>query len=430
MLTTLSHAAKRLELSLAGPLSPGVRRNMITELWVSIAYGIFYAAAVGFLPVVLRRMGATSDLLAIYTSQLFVGSALASLSIVVMRRRRTMSFIGACWLVGRALFLAAAFISQALWMVVLSGLFWLLEVFPGPGYTRVVQSMYPVSVRGKIMSTVRMGRVAAILLVTPLAGWALDHWGYRILFPVAGLAGMLSALLFLRLRVNEGPLPPRQTRTFSELRQIVQRDRRFSFYLFSFAIFGTGALLAWPFYPIIQVDRLHLSYSQIGLLGLAQSICWLVGYLYWGRQVDKRGGLWVLRATSAINLVLPLTYVFAHSSWMLIPAFMAQGITMAGWDMGSINAGIQLADPEKVTEYAAIQSTAVGVRGVIVPLVGAGLVRLGLPINGIFVLSFGLIILAWILFGRVDAPTPDQSEFEQRQELRNRWPLRFRIPRF
>jgi predicted MFS family arabinose efflux permease len=334
-----------------------------------------------------------------------------------------------CWVVGRSLLLLCGFITQALWMVVIGALFWIFEVFPGPGYTRIMQQIYPSNVRGKAMSVVRLGRVSAILLVTPLAGWALDHWDYRLLFPVAALIGIWAAIYFTHVDVDEGPLPPRKTKTFSELGQILREDRRFTFYLFVFVIFGMGTLLSWTLYPIIQVDRLQLSYAQIGVLGLVQSLFWLLGFLYWGQQVDRRGGLFVVRATCAVNILLPATYLFANSGWMLLPAFMAQGLTMAGWDMGMINAGIQLADPDRVTEYAALQATITGLRGLIAPLITVLLLSLGVPYNGIFATSVILIGLSWVLFGYIRVPAPNESELQTQQRLRLRWPLRPRIPR-
>ncbi|MCB0185952.1 MAG: MFS transporter, partial [Caldilineaceae bacterium] len=303
--------------------------------------------------------------------------------------------------------------------------FWLLEGFVIPGYTRILQKIYPDPVRGKVMSTVRMGQVTAILLVTPLAGWALDHVGYPVLFPLACILGISSVLLFTRLRVDEGPLPPRQTKAFGELQEIVRNDARFRRYLFSFALFGLGTMLAWPVYPLVQVDRLQLSYSTIGLLGLVESTMWLFSYLIWGRFLDRRGGLAVMRATCAIALVQPLVYIWASSAWLLIPAFVARGIVSGGFELGRINAGIQLADPERITEYAVIQSTTIGMRGIIAPLISAFLLRLGMPPTGIFILSVGCMVTAWVLFGFVHAPAP----VPQQEISAARWPFRMRMPR-
>ena len=425
----LRRAGLWIETALAGSLSASVRRVMHIELSMSLAFGVCYASIMPFTQVVLRRQGASVDMLALYTSLIFVGSIFTSFSIVLMRRRRTIKLIVFCWLLGRALFLLTAFVSGAVPLMVISALFWLLEAFVIPAYTRVIQKIYPESGRGKVMSTVRMGRVSVILFITPLAGWALDRVGYQVLFPIGALFGILATFIFTRIDLDEGKLPPRNTKTFADLWQIVRSDRNFAVYLLSYSLFGLGALMAWPLYPLVQVDRLQLSYSEIGLLGLVESIIWLLSYLLWGRTIDRRGGLFVVRAISAIAMVTPLTYMSAQSLWMLLPAAIASGMGMAGFEMGRISAGIQLADPDRVTEYAAIQSTVVGLRGLVAPAITVGLLRLGAPHSAIFLISVFFLALGWFTFGRVQAPTPGDEGYKERDKLRYKWPFRRRMPR-
>ena len=425
----LSRSVIWFETALAGSLSPSVRRVMHIELSMSLAYGVFYATIIPFTQVVLRRLGASVDMLALYTALLFVGSVFTSFSIVLMRRRRTINIIVFCWLLGRSLFLLTAFVTGAAQLMAIGIVFWLLEAFVIPAYTRVIQKIYPESGRGKVMSTVRMGRVSVILLVTPLAGWALDKVGYQVLFPIGALFGILATYLFTRIDFDEGELPRRKTKAFSELWQIVRGDKNFAVYLLSYSLFGLGGLLSWPLYPVVQVDRLQLSYSDIGLLGLVESLTWFFSYLLWGRTIDKRGGLFVVRAISAISIVTPLTYMSAQSLWMLMPSAIARGLGMAGFELGRISAGIQLADPDRVTEYAAIQSTVVGLRGLVAPVITVGLLRLGAPHSAIFLLSVLFSVLGWYMFGRVEAPAPGDEGYSERQRLRYRWPFRRRISR-
>ena len=424
----------RLGQSLTGSLQPAVaqkvRRNLTVELYSALAFGVFQAATIAFIPVILRRSGASPSMLAIYTSTQFVGSVLTAFSIVLMRRRRTMSIILSSWVASRTLMALFAFVVQPIWMVVLSTLFWLLEAFPSPGYVRILQSIYPDDVRGKMMSLVRMGRILSMVAAAPLAGWALDHWGYQALFPVGAFMGLLSVFFFARLEVNEPPLAPRQTRTLAELRQILREDKRFSYFLTAFSVYGTGTLMSWTLYPLVQVDRLGLSYSDLGWLGLVQSLFWFLSYAFWGRIVDRAGGVAVLRGNAMVALFLPLLYANANSFGMLIPAFVIQGVISAGWDMGLINAGIQLAKPDQISEYAAVQSTVVGVRGILVPHIGIGLIALGVPMNGVFVLSALLMAVSVWLLGRVQVVTPQEPAFAERRHLRYRWPMRFRLPRF
>lgn len=415
MFATVRALGAQVEALLAGALDKDVQRNMHIEVLSSVAYGAFYACVIPFIPVVLRRAGASADMIALYASLQFLGSITTSLSLVLMRRRRTFNVIITCWLLARALFLTTAIVQGSVPLIVLGSLYWLLEGFVIPGYTRVVQKLYPDQVRGKVMSTVRMGQVTAVLLVTPLAGWALDHIGYRTLFPVASLVGIASVFIFMRMRVEEGPLPPRQTKALTELIDIVRQDRRFALYLLSFALMGVGTMLSWPLYPLVQVDRLQLTYSQIGLLGLVESCMWLVSYLVWGRYLDGRGGVAVMRAVCAVSMITPLSYLIAWSGWMLIPASMARGIVSGGFELGRINAGIQLASRERITEYAVIQSTVVGLRGIFGPQISIALLSLGFSDVMVFSLSAGVMAVAWLLFGLVNAPAPTKESTEIQQ---------------
>ena len=429
MLSTLRLLSARIDRTFTTPLTPEARRNMYMELLASVAYGIFYAAAIQYIPVVLRRLGASSELLAFYTAQTYLGSILTSLSIVLMRRRRPKSFVTLCWLMARSLFLLFALVSQVHWLLIITAFFWFLESFPSPGYTRIIQVIYPERVRGQILSIVRLGMVAAILLATPLAGWALDRVGYRILFPIAGLMGIGATWIFSQLRVDEGPLPPRQTRSVTSLWQLVRHNRPFAIHLLSFAVYGMGGLLGYPLYAIVQVDRLQLSYTEIGFLALGQSAAWLVGFLIWGRLVDRRGGLPVLRINQLISVVVPLTYIWASDGWMLLPAFIVQGLINAGIDIGLISTCIQLAEKEKVVEYAAVQATVVGLRGIITPFLGAALLRIGVADTRIFAAGAALIFLSWLLLLGVQGTPATPQNLPIRRSLRARWPLRWRFPR-
>lgn len=405
MRSTLATFGRRLERSLIGSFPENVRPNLRVETIAAIAYGVFFAAAISFMPVVLRRLGASSGLLAVYTAQTYLGSILSTLVVLMMRRRKPLVFAVACWLGARGLLLLAFLIGEAGWLLALTAVFWLLEAFPAPAYARIVQAIYPVAVRGRALAVVRVGMVLAMLAATPLAGMALDRFGYRVLFPIAGVLGVASALLFTRLRVDEGALPAPRARSLRGIWAILGQNRRFALYLFGFSLYGIGFLMGLPFFAIVQVDRLGLSYTEIGYLGLAQSFCWLVGNMYWGRLVDRRGGLWVVRANVAIAVLVPFTYIWAVDAWTLLPAFIAHGVISAGIDLGIISAGIEMAGPESVIEYSALQATIIGMRGMLGPFVGIGLMGLGLSDRLIFAVGCGFIAVAWLTLGMVTIGT-------------------------
>ena len=58
-----------LEGALGESLTPAVRRNMYMELCSSLAFGIFTVAGLQFIPVLLRRWGASPGELSLYLAQ-------------------------------------------------------------------------------------------------------------------------------------------------------------------------------------------------------------------------------------------------------------------------------------------------------------------------------------------------------------------------
>lgn len=85
MPSTLATFGRQLEQLLTGRLPADVRSNLRIETLASIVYGVFYAITISFMPVVLRRMGASSGLLAIYTAQTYLGSILATFAVLLIR---------------------------------------------------------------------------------------------------------------------------------------------------------------------------------------------------------------------------------------------------------------------------------------------------------------------------------------------------------
>ena len=389
-------------------LTSDVRKNMTIELFSSIAYGVFTAACIQFIPVMLRRMGASTDQLALYSAQTYFGAILTTLSVMLIGRRQPKGYALFFWTIARSLFLLFAFIHDVGWALILTGVFWVFESFPSPAYTRMVQILYPNQIRGQVISIVRLGKAGAVLLFAPVAGWMLDHWGYQVLFPIASLTALLATWIFGRMRVEDRVHQPGKVHTFADLAQIARNNRPFMIHLIGVVFYGVGAMMGYVLYPVVQVDRLNLSYGDVGWLSMAQSITWLVGLVVWGRMIDQRGAVWTLRANYLAAFFVPVTYIWATSAWTLLPAFIAQGIVSAGVDMAFLNVCLQLAEPGKMLQYSALQSTVIGARGIAASFLGAGMVHLGFANTTVFASGAILILISWWIMAG-SSTTPDRS---------------------
>jgi MFS family permease len=386
---------RRVETQLAGNIENDVRRNMRIEIISAVLYGLFYSAVL-FLPAVLTRMGATPAMISLYLSLSYLGHISGPLSLLFVRRIKPLNFAVASWAGGRVIFMAMGLATNSITLVAMGTLMWLMEFIPNPIYTRIVQAIYPISNRGKILSLVRFGMALTLLIFTPVAGWALDHLTYHVVFPIAGVFGIVSALVFIAIRMGREPAPPPQTATrqspINALRAVMG-NKPFTMFQFSIVLFGIAGLSVNPLFPGVQINRLGLTYTDIGLLGLAQSIAWLGGYMLFGRIIDRRGALFCTMIAFGLQAVAPFTYAFATAGWMLLPAFIGLGLVSAGADLGLTSSLLELADEGKVQEYAAAQSIVIGARGLVAPFIGVGLLAMGLSEPVVFVMA-GVVALA------------------------------------
>jgi MFS family permease len=383
----------RLEFRLVGPLRADVRSNMRVELASAVAFAAI-GTVLAFMPVVLRQQGASAGSLALYSASAYLGNVLAPFGLLLIRPGHAKRLILIYWLISRAAFLPMALVTGYGSILGLAAIFWLCDGLSAPVYFAILQSVYPVGERGKVMALVRLGLALPMLVLTPAVGWALDQVGYPPVFLLAGLAGMLGAVVFYRMRVDEQGLQLRRTQNFAGLWQILSHDHRFAIYLLGLTLFGLSSLIPSAIIPLVQVDRLHLSYSQLGWLTLVSNVTRMISYIIWGRQIDRLGGVRCVQLVCLINLIVLLPYIWATGSWALLPSFFAAGVVLSGVDLGFINGLIQLADPARIPEYTALQATTIGLRGIVGPFIGAGLLRIGLSESLIFALSAGLAVLA------------------------------------
>ncbi len=373
---------------------------MRVELFASLAYGPFYAVLL-FVPVVLQRLGASPDQVALYQAQSYVGFMLSSISVMLMPRRGLIVFLGVIWVAGRAVLMLTPLWPGVVGILILAFIFWLSDSFPSPGYVRVVQLIYPADARARTMSVVRLGMGIGMLAFTPVAGWLLDLIGHAALFPFAALFGVAAALIFTRIKLPPGAeqsatstAPPAPRISPLKMLPLLGQNKPFLLYVLSIASFGFAGLIPIAFYPAVLVDRLHLSYTDVSLLGLAQSVIWLAGYLLWGRWMNRLGGVRTLQIIYLSLILYPLCHWFAPNAWWLLPAYLASGLANAGVDLAFTNVTIDLAEPERVAEYAALQRTIIGIRGIAGPLLGVWLNQLGASMPMIFALSIALYALS------------------------------------
>jgi len=347
--------------------------------------------------VVARHLGASVWQVALITSIPFYGLLLSlfwasgqtrfasPLAFVTFATSVTrILFLGMAWVTGPKAFVACACLAQ------------FLAPIHGPAYTEVMRQIYPGQIRGKAMGSVRMAASVATMLAAALGGKLLDLIGFRMIFPVAALAGVAASWIFAQIPYPLAPPSPSPSPAVSSFLRLLQSDPDLRRFEVGFFLFGLGNLMMMPLMPILLVDRLHSTNFFVGELASVTALARLCFLYFWGYQIDRRGSLIVAREVLILMTFVPICYMVAKGSLPLILAAAISGCTMAGLDLAVIGSMIALAEGRDPVPTMVVHQTLLGIRGILAPLAGTLLLSLvGLRLT--FLGSAGFILLGSLL---------------------------------
>jgi MFS family permease len=313
-----------------------------------------------------------------------------------MDGRSKLPFVYWTWLFSRGLFLLAPFFNTTLRFVALVSLTPFVFSISTPAYAAVMKDIYPDAHRGRLMSFVRMLMSGATLVAALVTGRVLDHGlDWHIVFSVGGFFGMLSALTFSRIPVPptvETDEPKLSTRHFvADTLDILRRNPGFRWFTASVFVSGFGNLVATTLYPIYQVDRFHITNTQVANMQNISSIATIIGFFFWGTFLDRRGPLTTVLICVGINLASPIIYAEAQGVGLLYFAAIAMGLCVSGIDLAYLNTTLLFAERGKAAQYQALHSSFFGIRGSIAPHCAIPLMRFLGPQRA-FLASFVVIL--------------------------------------
>lgn len=168
------------------------------------------------------------------------------------------------------------------------------------------------------------------LIFLPLAAWGADTLGWRTVFHIAGVSGMLLALLFF-LTVKE-PVRGATDRGASQDRvpmltalRVLSRSRAYVLLMVGVSFTG-GALYASGTWTTSFLTRVHgMSVTEVGaVVGPARGILALVGILGAGYmanalgRIDPRWRLWVPALTCLLFVPGQVMMLLSDTRWVWI----------------------------------------------------------------------------------------------------------------
>jgi len=381
-----------------------VRDAFKKDLGASILAGIFLAFINPFISVIARRqLHANPFQLSFISAASGIGQLLTFYwGCFAKTRNNKLKMVILPGIISRSIFLLMLLVYSINTFLIIILMYQIISCISTPAYAEVIKLIYPDLLRGRLMGVVKMITNLVVIVATPIAGQLVSNLGFRWTFFTGALFGILSSLTFSRIKLKETAKEPEHALYIKRALTIPFRDKSFGTYLAIFFMYGLGNWLSNPIYPIVLVDKLHVTNFQVGLLFTLTSISASLSYIFWGRYIDKKGAIHGLFVTFFIALGVPSGYLLATvSSAFLFVCISAtiSGIVNAGIDLGVMGAILQLAPSEEIPNYMALHSTFVGIRGIAGPFLGAFLYRL-INASGVFSINIIFILLGGFLMYR------------------------------
>jgi MFS family permease len=391
-------------------LGPEAWHNFRIDTTAALLYAFFNVVFNQFYIAMALRAGATDFQAGLLAAAPAVGLLLSPIWASLIERSQPRPYMIWPNLIGRALIVLPAFFGAPAVYVAIAFVFQLLMGVQAPAYAALIPRMYPPRHRGRLMGNVR---VAMVVLMIPMAyavGWWMDEAGAGGPLAAAAILGVLSIVLFTRIRESEpanaridgaAPKPPLRAGLRGQWR-LVSESRELGLFLLAAMFTGFCNIAAGPLYQIIQVDRLALTNVEIGYARIVYYVFLLVSYFVVGWVIDRYSArhtvVWGLAAFSLV----PLLYALFGNFPAVLAGSAMLAVGDAIWDIGFMTYVFRLAPGREAAAFG-LHMMLFGIRGTIGPVLSTALSGIGVPMPALLTAAalFGWIGMAlFLLLGR------------------------------
>ena len=295
------------------------------------------------------------------------------------------------------------------WFVIASfGLYMTLTRAAVPAWMELFKRSVPHEQRGTIVAYGTSIDYLGTALFAVVVGLILDHYPdiWQGLFSLAAGLGMVATAILLIHPLKRAPVthpeqcPPRLSfseRIASPWRQVgrvLAQRKDFALFQLGFMFGGAGLMIMQPALPQFFVDTLQLSFTE---MGVAIALCKGVGVALtsplWTRLFHRSN---IFQVSALVTLFASLFPFFLLATSLHIAllyiAYIFYGVMQAGSELSWHMSGLVFSREENSSPFSMTNILTVGLRGCIVPSLGASLLPfiqpLGIMLIGAFLCLF------------------------------------------
>jgi len=400
------------------PLEINRKRNFRNVQIDAIGVSISNVAA-PFLPVFLTRLGASNFQVGLLSSMPGVTGLI--LAILVGRFLQTRRRIVPWFSLSRLMVISSYALTGLLTlllprssMVASTLVIWAFATLPQTALA-VAFSVVMNAVAGPEGRYALLSRRWAIFGLTSVVGTfivtrVIDRvafpLNYALMFLGLSLGGLISFYFSNQITLPDQTTPPLSIgrspkETIQSYMDLLRRNPAFvSFASKRFVYFSALALSA-PIMPLFLVRQVGATDSQIGSVNMMFTLVMLVGYFLWPRVSQRRGGRFVLLATTLGMVLYPALTAATHHVGSIIVFAGIAGLFQAGLDLVFFDELLKTIPPEYSATFVSLAQSMQYLSIIIAPMAGTFLAEY-IGLGGALWLSAGLRLLGFLLFLRWD----------------------------
>ncbi|MBF0546874.1 MAG: MFS transporter [Candidatus Riflebacteria bacterium] len=361
-------------------------------------YGLYMGFLLPFVPMVLKRLGATNLQMGLCMSIPYFAYLVSPFLLPFFNKFKALDVI--CILTGifRPTVIAIGIFSGK-WIILI--IYLLNQVAEGMGvsiYIRLLEAAYSDEGRGLALGYQKAFQSICQLMGFFLGGILIDQGHAVMAFGFAGLSGFLSSLTFLR--VLKGKYSPEFSTTImrgSEVLKTFVDNKTFFWMNISVTFFYFGSILLVAAQPTYFVDKFDISNSSIGFLNSLSSMVAIVFFPLFGTYATRGTPQKALLMCFFVGMFEPWVNIFAPTTAFLTISFFMCGAHNAGFEVSWPLILIKTVPTEKIAFYVSVFILLLGVRGTIAGMLSNTLIPI-IGVEKVLALS-GLLMAAGFFIG-------------------------------
>ena len=248
--------------------------------------------------------------------------------------------------------------------------------------------------------------VIGTFIVTRLIDLISFPLNYAVMFIVLSLGGFFSFYFSRKISLPDQVAPP-----LPDIRSPAQNVKNYIALLrenpvfVSFStkrfVYFSAIVLSQPIMPLFLVREVGATDSQIGSINMIFTLVMLAGYFLWPRVSRRRGGRFVLLATTLGMTFYPaLSAATPQVNFIILFAGIA-GFFQAGLDLVFFDELMKTVPAEYSATFVALAQSMQYLSMIMAPLLGTSLAEY-IGLGGALWLSAGLRLIGFLLFLRPD----------------------------